>query len=123
VRNGGTLVFAPNPRGNPSTVEGDTSIAQKWLAGDTGKGRVVLWHGDLIPSRSYAEFVRELLLKTSSLRPETRAALQMEKPATVFWSVLENGKTALLNFSSRPATVRLTNGRTIKIAPYEMSMD
>jgi len=122
VRNGGTLVFAPNPRGNPSTVEDDTSIAQKWLAGDTGQGRVVLWQGDLIPSRSYAEFVRELLLKTPSLQPQTRAALRMEKPATVYWSVLENGKTALLNFSSRPATVRLADRKTIKIAPYEMAM-
>ena len=122
VRSGGTLVFAPNPRGNPSTVEGDTSIAQKWRAGDTGQGRVVLWHGDLIPSRSYAEFVRELLLKTPALRPQTRAALQMERPDTVFWSVLENGKVALLNFSSRPATVRLADGKTIKIAPYEMAM-
>lgn len=122
VRNGGTLVFAPSPRGNPSTVEGDTSIAQKWLAGDTGQGRVVLWRGDLIPSQSYAEFVHELLLKTPSLRPQTRAALRMEKPATVFWSVLENGKVALLNFSSRPATVRLADGQTIKIAPYEMAM-
>jgi hypothetical protein len=123
VRNGGTLVFAPSPRGNPTTVEGDTSIAQKWLAGDTGKGRVVLWRGDLIPSQSYAEFVRDLILAMPSLRPETQAALKTEKPATVFCSVLENGRTALLNFSSRPATVRLANGRTISIAPYEMAME
>jgi hypothetical protein len=123
VRQGGILVFAPHPRGNPSTVEGDSSIAQKWLAGDTGQGRVVLWRGDLIPSQSYAEFVRELLLKTPSLRPQIRAALQMEKSTSVFWSVLENGKLALLNFSSRPATAHLVNGKTIKIAPYEMSMD
>lgn len=123
VRNGGLLVFAPNPRGYPGTVEGDTSIAQKWLAGETGKGRVVLWRGDLIPSQSYAEFVRDLLLQTPSLRPETRAALKMEKPATVFWSVLENRKTALLNFSNRPAIVRLANGKTVTIAPYEMAME
>jgi len=123
VRNGGTLVFAPSPRGNPATVEGDTSIAQKWLAGDTGKGRVVLWRGDLIPSQSYAEFVRELLLKTPSIRPEIQAALKMEKPPTVFWSVLDNGKTALLNFSSRPATVHLASGKTLTIAPYEMAME
>ena len=123
VRGGGTLVFAPSPRGNPTTVEGDTSIAQKWLAGDTGKGRVILWRGDLIPSRSYAEFVRELLLKTPAIRPQIRAALQMEKPTTVFWSVLENSKLALLNFSSRPATVRLVDGKIINIPPYEMAME
>ncbi|MBI2948301.1 MAG: beta-galactosidase, partial [Verrucomicrobia bacterium] len=50
VRNGGTLIYAPNPRGHPATVEGETAIAQKWLSGDTGQGRVVLWRGDLIPS-------------------------------------------------------------------------
>jgi hypothetical protein len=123
VRDGGTLVFAPSPRGNPTTVEGNTSIAQKWLAGDTGKGRVVLWRGDLIPSQSYAEFIRELLLKMPSIRPEIRAALQMDKPPTVYWSVLQNGRIALLNFSSRPATVRLVNGQNISIAPYEMAME
>jgi Glycosyl hydrolase family 14 len=123
VRNGGTLVFAPRPRGLPSTVEDDTSIARGWLAGHTGKGRVIVWRGDLIPSQSYAEFVHKLLLKIPSLRPQTKAALRMEKPATVYWSVLDNGKTALLNFSDYPATVRLVNGKTIKIAPYEMAMD
>ncbi len=123
VRNGGTLVFAASPRGNPSTVEGDTSIAQKWLAGDTGKGRVVLWRGDLVPSRSYAEFVRGLLLKTPTIQPAIRAALEMEKPATVFWSVLENGRLALLNFSGRPATVRLAAGKIITIPPYEIVME
>jgi hypothetical protein len=122
VRNGGTLVFAPSPRGNPSTVEDDTSISRKWLAGDTGKGRVVLWRGDLIPSQSYAEFVHDLLLETGSLRPETLAALRMEKPSTVYWSVLENGKTALLNFSNHPANVRLADGSSITIPPYEMAM-
>jgi hypothetical protein len=123
VRNGGTLVFAPSPRGNPTTVEGDATIAQKWLAGDVGKGRVVLWHGDLIPSQSYAEFVRDLLLKTPSLRPQIRAALLMEKPATVYWSVLENGKIGLLNFSNHPAAVRLANGKIVNIAPYEMTLE
>jgi len=123
VRRGGTLVFAASPRGYPGTVEGDTALAEKWLAGDTGHGRVVLWRGDLIPSGSYAEFVRELLLDTPTLRPQTRAALQMEKPPAVFWSVLENGKTALLNFSSRPATIRLANGVTRTIPPYELALE
>ena len=123
VRHGGTLVFAPNPRGNPATVEGDTAISQKWLRGDTGKGRVVVWPGDLIPSQSYAEFVRDLLLKTPSIRPEVRSALRMEKPATVFWSVLENGKLALLNFGNHPAAVRVAGGKIVNIAPYEMTME
>ena len=124
VRNGGTLVFAvSSPRGHPSTVEGDSSLAAKWLAGDTGKGRVIPWRGDLIPSRSYAEFVRELVLQTPGIQPETLQALRMEKPNSIFWSVLENGKLALLNFSNHPATVRLADGKTITLPAYEMVME
>jgi len=123
VRNGGTLVFAVSPRGYPSTVEGDSSLAARWLAGDTGKGRVILWRGDLIPSRSYAEFLRGLVLQTPGIRPEILAALRMEKPNSTFWSVLENGKLALLNFSSHPATVRLADGKTITLPAYEMAME
>ena len=58
-----------------------------------------------------------------SLQSRIRDALRMEKPATVFWSVLENGKLALLNFSNHPATVRLVSGKRITIAPYEMAME
>jgi hypothetical protein len=123
VRNGGTLVFAPSPRGNPATVEGDTSISAKWVAGDTGKGRVVVWRGDLIPSQSYAEYVHDLLLKVPGIRPETLAALQMQKPPMVFWSVLENGRLALLNFSSHAARVVLKEGKEITIPPYEPAME
>jgi len=123
VREGGTVVFAPRPRGNPVTVEGDSSISHRWLAGDTGKGRVVVFHGDLIPSRYYAEFVRELLLKMPSIHPRVRAALEMEKPPTVYWSVLENGRLALLNFAGRPATVRLAGGKAVTIPAYEPAME
>jgi hypothetical protein len=123
VRKGGTLVFAPSPRGVPSTVEGERTLAEKWMAGETGKGRVVLWRGDLVPSQSYAEFVRELLLQTPSIRPLVRSALRMEKPASVFWSVLENGKLALLNFSSRPARVTLAGGKKVEIPSFDIALE
>jgi len=123
VHRGGTLVFAPRPRGIPETVEGDNSIAGKWLAGDTGSGRVVPWRGDLIPSGSYAEFVRDLLLQTRTIHPQVREALLIQKPASVFWSVLENQQLALLNFGNQPAKVRLANGKRLLIPPYEMAME
>ncbi len=123
VKNGGVLVYAPRPRGNPITVEGDQSIATKWLAGDTGKGKVVLWHGDLVPGQFYAEFLRDLALKLPGIRPEVKAALRMEKPAGVYWSVLENGKLALLNFSNHVATVKTPAGKAVTIAPYEIAME
>lgn len=87
------------------------SITNRWLAGDTGKGKVIVYGGETIPARDYCEYVRDLLLKTPSIHPRIHAALRMQKPGTVYWSVLENGKLALLNFSSRTATVRLANGR------------
>lgn len=123
VRKGGVLVYAQRPRGNPITVEGDQSIAQKWLAGDTGPGKVVLWRGDLVPGEFYAEFLKDLMMKLPQIRPETRGALAMEKPLNVYWSVLQNGKVALLNFSNHAATVKLRGGRAVTIAPYEMAME
>lgn len=123
VRNGGIVVFSPRSRGNPITVEGDSTIANRWVAGDTGKGRVIVWRGEVIPARDFSEFMRDLLVKTPSVNPRIRAALQMQKPSTVYWSVLDNGKLALLNFSSRPAEVRLASGRTIRIAPYEPHLE
>ncbi len=123
VRNGGTLVFSPRFRGYPVTVEGDSSIVNKWLAGDTGKGRVISYGGDLVPAQSYANYMRELLLKTPSISPATRAALQMQKPSSVYWSVLENGKLLMLNFGDRTASVRLASGKALTIPPYEIAVE
>lgn len=119
VRRGGILVFCPRARGNPVTVEGDSSITNRWLAGDTGKGKVIVYGGETIPARDYSEFVRDLLLRTPSIHPRIQAALKMQKPDTVYWSVLENGKLALLNFGSRPAAVRLASGKVVTVGAYE----
>lgn len=123
VRGGGTVVFAPRPRGNPVTVEGDGSIAARWLQGDTGKGRVVVWRGDLVPTREYGEFVRELLLEMPAVDGRVKAALRMEKPETVYWSVLENGKTVLLNFAPREARVKLADGREVRLGDFAVGVE
>ncbi|MFN0169256.1 MAG: hypothetical protein ACKV22_22765, partial [Bryobacteraceae bacterium] len=123
LRAGGTIIYPVQPRGHLVTVEGDGSIPQRWAAGDTGKGKVIFYPGDAIPGDFYAEFVREQLTRMPQLRPRILAALTIEKPASVFWSVLENGRMALLNFSDRAATVRLQGGRTVRIDPYEMAME
>jgi hypothetical protein len=80
---------------------------------------VVVWRGDSIPGRHFAGFLREMLRKTPSIDGRVRAALEMEKPGWVYWSVLENGKLALLNFDDRPAQVRLAGGRMVTLGPYE----
>ena len=119
VRSGGVLVYCPRNRGNLLTVEGDATISNRWLSGDTGKGKVIAYGGEVIPGRAYSEFIRDLLLKTPNLNPRTLAALKMQKPDTVYWSLLDTGKLALLNFSARTAVVRLASGKTISIPPHE----
>ena len=104
-RAGGTVIYSDRPRGLPATVEGDGSMAQRWQAGDTGRGRAICFAGDPVPGEHYARFVREEVARLGGLRPEYRRALRMRKPASVYWSVLENGFVALLNFSDEEAEV------------------
>jgi hypothetical protein len=52
-----------------------------------------------------------------------RRALAMEKPGDVYWSVLENGATPLLNFSDDEAVVHTADGRTIRLKPYSIVME
>lgn len=122
LRAGGTIIYPERPRGHLVTVEGDRSISQRWVEGDTGKGKVIFYLGDSIPGEFYAEFVRQQLSRMPGLRPAIRSALAIEKPASVFWSALENGKLALLNFSNHPAIVRLPEGGMVRIDPYEIVM-
>jgi hypothetical protein len=123
VREGGTVIYPLMPRGAMQTVEGDTSIMQRWLAGDTGKGQAVFWRGDSIPAGFYVAFLRKQLLGMSQLHPRLQAALRMNHPAGVYWSVLESGKLALLNFSGDAATVRLADGKVVRIDPYEIALE
>lgn len=122
LRAGGTIIYPERPRGHLVTVEGDRSIPQRWIEGDTGRGKVIFYRGDSVPGEFYAEFVREQLSRLPDLHPAVRSALAIGKPASVFWSALENGKLALLNFSNHPATVRLPDGGTVRIDPYEIVM-
>lgn len=122
VRAGGTLIVAPGRRGHPASVEGDMAFSNRWLAGDTGKGRYLVWRGEPIPSASYAEFIQKNLLAMPALHPRIQSALRMQKPADVYWVVLENGKLAVLNTSGRSATVHLVDGTTIEIPACEMAI-
>jgi len=123
VRSGGTIIYPLMPRGPMQTVEGDTSVMQRWLAGDTGKGKAVFWRGDAIPPEFFVAFIRKQLLGMDQLHRRVRAALRIERPQGVYWSVLENGKLALLNFSDEAATVRLEGGRAVRIGPYEIALE
>ena len=79
--------------------------------------------GDGVPAEFYSAFIREQLRKMPQVRGPIRSALAMRKPSSVYWSVLENGKLALLNFSDDAASVRLESGKAIRIDPYEMVLE
>jgi hypothetical protein len=122
VKAGGTVICAARPRGLPQTVEGDSSLAQAWQRGETGKGHAVFYPGDAEPPDDYVDFMRQQLLGLKQLRPEIRRALQIEKPREVYWSVLEGGKLALLNFSGHEARVALSGGHVLLMRPYSIVM-
>ncbi len=122
VEEGGTLIYLERPRGLLETVEGDASVSKRWVEGKTGKGRVVFFKGDPEPGEPYARFVRDELRKLDGLRPAVKAALRMQKADSVYWSVLESGAMALLNFADDPANVRLADGRVVKLEPYSLWM-
>ncbi|MFN0171709.1 MAG: beta-galactosidase [Bryobacteraceae bacterium] len=123
VRNGGTVILPIQPRGLPGTPEGDTTVAGRWASGDTGKGKAVLYRGDAIPGEFYARFIREQLKQMPQLNPAILAALRMSKPPGVYWSALESGKLALLNFSDEAATLNLGGGRKVIVPPYEITLE
>jgi hypothetical protein len=122
VKAGGTVIYFTHPRGLPQTVEGDTSVAQAWQRGETGKGHTIFFPGECEPPDEYVEFVRHQLLGLKQLRPEIHRALEIDKPANVYWSVLEGGKLALLNFSDHEARVNLPGGRPVLMRPYSIVM-
>jgi len=118
VEGGGTAITGFPLR----TVERDSSVAQRWEKGETGKGRVILYRGDWLPADYYVRFVGRQLRELSGLHLSVKQALLMEKPETVYWSVLESGELALLNFDDAPATVRFA-GRTLRLEPYSILLE
>ncbi|MFB3826871.1 MAG: hypothetical protein ACE15B_08880 [Bryobacteraceae bacterium] len=120
VEEGGVLIYPERPRGALQTVEGDTSVWSRWRAGRTGKGRVIFFPGDPEPGQPFARFVRDRLREMPQLRAATRTALAMEKPDSVYWSVLEDGGTLLLNFGDDPAEVRFAR-RALRLEPYAIA--
>lgn len=67
-------------------------------------------------------FIASQLRRLPQLRPETRAALELRTSDGAFWSVLETGSLALLNFADEEVVVRLPGGGTVTLAPYAVAI-
>ena len=54
--------------------------------------------------------------------PKERALLAVERPEQVFFSVLENGRIAALNYNPEAVTLTLEGGREIRVPGYGISL-
>lgn len=117
VKTGGTVI-------TPfllQTIEGDNLVMQQWEQGETGKGRLIRYRVQSMISFDYyyVRFVHDKLLELNELNPDIMKAMRMEKPETVYWSVLKSKELVILNDDDEPATVRF-EGRTIKLEPHSI---
>jgi hypothetical protein len=121
VVKGGTVIYPEKQQareGGLSTIEGDLSVWNRWRQGQTGRGRLLLFEGHPEPIHYYVTFLRDQLRQLEVLSPAVRAAIRIEKPVEVYWSVLKNGKLALMNYDDVDAVVQLSSGKQLTIPPY-----
>ena len=120
VRAGGAIIYPPFPRTDLETVEGDKATAQRWAAGDTGKGSFFRFKGDMEPPELYGEFAGKLLRDLPGLHPWIKAALEAEHPEHVFLTVQDDGHLLLLNYGEKEAVVRLPGMFETTVKPWRM---
>jgi len=122
VRGGGTVVY-PYWHAMPLiTVEGEPAVYNRWLRGETGKGRVIFDRGDRVPASRYADFIANHLREMKNLDTRTLQMLNAEKPHEVYVSALETGKFAVLNYNDEPAEVVVPGAGTATVKPYGISL-
>lgn len=125
VRNGGVVVY-PLLRSNaamgPRTPEGDTSVFERWRAGDTGRGKVIFINALREPLDAFIDDVADTVSKLSTLSPLTREMLDANKPRGVYISALKSGKLVLYNDLMTSATVELSGGVQIEMEPISIEI-
>jgi hypothetical protein len=120
VKAGGT-VMAPEQL-MLQTVEGDNAVKRLMEQGESGKGQFIRYREEASGTNDFSMgSLRSRLLELKGLNPDITKALNMEKPETVFWSVLQSGELALLNNADAPATVRFDE-TALRLEPYSISL-
>lgn len=118
IRRGGVVTYPSFPRGGLTTVEGDGQVFKRWSEGDTGRGKLFRFEGDMEPPGDYAAFVKESLLSLDTLHPWTRAVLDIALPEKVFLSIQESGHVLALNYNPAEARLILPNGVEVAVPGY-----
>ncbi|MEK7404118.1 MAG: beta-galactosidase [Acidobacteriota bacterium] len=126
VQSGGIVIYPERQQqreGVLGTPDGDSSVAQAWQEGKTGKGKAIFFQGYAEPFRHYIRFVRDTLREAPQLSPGVRRALRFQTDPEVYWSILGDGTVALLNYDDAPATVRFPDGKTVAVGPYSIVIE
>ncbi|MBX7256930.1 MAG: family 14 glycosylhydrolase [Candidatus Hydrogenedentes bacterium] len=121
IQSGGVVLYPSFPRGPLATVEGDDTVFSKWEAGDTGKGRLSRFKGDMDPVSLYGEFVRRELRSIEGLHPWTKAVVDVDWPDYTFASVQKDGHILILNYENTPHTVEFPGGKRVDVEAYGIS--
>ncbi|MEN6600773.1 MAG: hypothetical protein ABFD86_00040, partial [Bryobacteraceae bacterium] len=126
LRAGGVIVYPERQQareGLLNTPEGDSTLAQGWKEGKTGKGRVILFDGYAEPFRHYIDFVARTLRTVTNLHPAIQRGLRIQCSNELYWTALSNGSIALLNYDDRPAIVRFNSGKILRMEPYSIAIE
>jgi len=126
LRAGGVIVYPERQQareGLLNTPEGDSTLAQGWKEGKTGNGRVILFDGYAEPCRHYIEFVARTLRTITDLHPAVQRGLRIQCSNELYWTALSNGSIALLNYDDRPAIVRFSDGKIVRMEPYSIAIE
>jgi len=122
VRSGGTVIYCCVHNHGICTVEGDYTIFNKWLTGDTGKGNVIILNVDREPVGISTTAIKQALLSLDILDIKTKKMLTMQKSDLVYASILETGEFALLNFSYNPEQVLIEGMEPVKMEPISIQL-
>jgi len=100
------------------TVEDDFGVYNRWLRGESGRGKAIFYRGDREPPHRFADFIKQQLEKMTDLDPRTRRMLRVGKPAEVYVSVLQSGALAVLNYNDHPVQVAVPGSTAVTVDPY-----
>ena len=118
VRAGGAVIY---PRWDVmplATVEGDVSVYNRWLRGETGQGKVIFDRGDRVPAHRYTDFIAKQIDAMENLDPRTLQMLRAQKPDEIYISALATGSFAVLNYNDAPVEVTIPGIQTATIKSY-----
>ena len=122
VRQGGAVIYPYWSRMPLGTVEDDYRVYNRWLHGDTGRGKVILYRGDREPPSRFAEFIKQQVETLPGLDSRTRRMLKVRKPAEVYVSVLQSGTLAVLNYDDDPVRIVALGSGQVTVDPYSIRL-